>query len=124
MSLGESTTGETTTAVINLTKSQSQKSACLYSPERVIDVRGSDKTKKEPRSFKLVVSFFCLVLVNVLCQSRRSTQGPSHLTPSLLIQCKTGGKLSEMQLENLLKFTWLEERPLFPGTAFFHINGA
>ena len=118
MLLGESTTGETTTAVINLTKLQSQKSACLYSPERAIDVRGLDKTKKEPRSFKLVVSFFCLVLVIFLRQSRRSTQGPSHLTPSLLIQCKTGGKLSEMLLENLLKFTWLEERSFFPRQLF------
>jgi len=77
MSLGESTTGETTTTVINLTKSQSKKSACLYSPDRPKRRTGMGQDKKELTSFKMVVSFFCLILVRFLCHGEAHR---AHLT--------------------------------------------
>ena len=107
MSLGESTTGETTTTVINLTKSQSKKSACLYSPDRPKRRTGIEQDKKRAHIFQNG-SFLFLSYPSTFFVSQRSTQGPSHLTPSLLIQCKTSGKLSDMQSESLLKFTQLE----------------
>lgn len=117
MSLGETTTGETTTTVINLTKSQSKKSACLYSSYRPKKRTGMGQDKKRADIFQNG-SFLFLSYPSTFFVSRRSTQGPSHLTPSLLIQCKTGGQLSDMQSESLLKFTQLEGRPFFPGQCF------
>ena len=108
MSLGESTTGGTTTTVINLTKSQSRKSACLYSPDRPKRRTGMGQDKKRAHIFQNG-SFLFLSYPSTFFVSRRSTQGPSHLTPSLLIQCKT---------ESLLKSTQLGGRPFFLGQLF------
>ena len=41
------------------------------------DVRGWGKTKKEPTSFKMVVSFFCLILGRFLCPGEAHR---AHLT--------------------------------------------
>ena len=117
MSLGESTTSETTETVINLTKSQSKKSACLYSPDRPKRSTGMGQDKKRAHIFQNG-SFLFLSYPSTFFVSWRSTQGPSHLTSSLLIQCKTTGKLSDVQSESLLTFTQLEGRPFFPGQLF------
>ena len=66
MSLGETTTGETTTTVINLTKSQSKKSACLYSSDRPKRRTGMGQDKKRADIFQNGSFLFCLILVRFL----------------------------------------------------------